>query len=314
MSGNFLFLTRTKRKDYVLRKNNGDYADDNDEKFFNYIKKSSGIKGTENPFALLIKSEGKFFVMSGGIQTGLKDYSGTRVRLTFVMNADEDDAGKIFMHIVNGWEEIEKIMRSCLDVKAFDEDKIIFDFYKFTEALKDYDNEISPLPSGSNLKWEKSSNKIIPVKSPKKKKVKKYIFAAVLIFIFSAMIIFANYPRDTVNNNNYETSTDYESVRWNIYDILWNMKNELESAGNEYNEAFNKIKEITRAGGNITRSDLENLNLLMPERDRAKEKLNKISADITYIMSLSEDLGVSSNDPEKVTSIDEKIKKIKAEK
>lgn len=127
----FLFLTRTRDKDYRLYKDSGELAGSSAEKIFMDNLRTSGINGTEEPFAVLNDSG---YIVAGGMKTGSKDREGRPVRFTFCCELEEqEEARKVFLTLATEWEKSVEFMRSCLKEK---DGEVRFSHVEFMNWLK----------------------------------------------------------------------------------------------------------------------------------------------------------------------------------
>ena len=287
----FMFLTRTKNTDYRLREGDGQ---DSEAEGFTGILRGAGITGTEKPCAVL-KDD---VVVAAGMTTGSKDIHGRQIRFSFSL--EDDEAGKVFGHLVNCWSDAEEVMRTCLDIT---EDSACFDAERFTEWLKDYADE-APLP-GNFVKWEKSSGDVTPFTLPAKTRNRKTLIAAVLAVV-AGIAFFAVDGNDA----DEEQKLQREAVRAGISRMFselgllsGDIHIKLLEAEGEYQDAFDEIASIS--GGNMTSSDVKRLAELVPLRDSAKLKLLKLSEDINALDGIYALLGRASEDAE--TKPDEAI-------
>ncbi|MBR0151945.1 MAG: hypothetical protein IJP89_11345 [Synergistaceae bacterium] len=139
MNSRFLFMTRTRDKDYRLFSDSGEAAGYDDEQFFSGLLKSSGVNGTENPFAVLTEHDSALYLIAGGMKTGSKDREGRPVRFTFCLefpSHEQQNALNAFSLIASKWDEATALMSSCVDAESFRRGEISFDCVRFTEWLK----------------------------------------------------------------------------------------------------------------------------------------------------------------------------------
>lgn len=139
MTRRFLFMTRTREKDYRLFCDSGEPAGYEDEQIFSGLLKSSGINGTENPFAVLTERNESFCLVAGGMKTGNKDREGRPVRFSFcieIPHSERQIALNAFSLLASKWDEATVLMSSCVDSDSYRRGEISFDCVRFTEWLK----------------------------------------------------------------------------------------------------------------------------------------------------------------------------------
>ena len=162
MTRRFLFMTRTREKDYRLFCDSGEPAGYEDEQFFSGLLKSSGVNGTENPFAVLTERNEAFCLVAGGMKTGNKDREGRPVRFTFCIEFPHNErqiALNAFSLLASKWDEASALMSSCIDSDSYRRGEISFDCVRFTEWLKgsgagNFRVNVK-MPSHSSLSWPK---------------------------------------------------------------------------------------------------------------------------------------------------------------
>ena len=292
MAGDFLFLTRTKGSDYTLRMNSGENAGSTDEAAFREMLRLSGVKGTEYPFAELVNMGGDdFCLMAGGLQTGRKDRDGRPVRFTFMMTLGKDDAASSFMHLVDRWDDVEGVMRSCLDDEAYREDRIFFGHEEFSGYLKDYVTDAGAPAENCVMKWEKSSGEIhtdtlTPPEPPGKSRMKSLIAALVVMAAAVLLMLLMSgddedepiIPPEVHALSEDKPANGYDALSSELELLSWDIHTRYMEAAKDYEDA---------------RDEMARQAAIMEE---AGSRLAKISGDIEALKGIYSELGTISED------------------
>lgn len=316
MRGKFLFLMRTRDKDYELRQDTGENADTSSEAYFADMLRLSGIRGTEEPFSVLMNAGGgKYSVIAGGLQTGRKDREGRPVRFTFLMEAGKDDAAKIFAHIVNDWDDVETLLRSCLDDDEYRRNRIAFNEEMFTVSLKDYEFENIAMPPQSNmLKWEKSSGDILELNITSQKSSAKYGKKLIIAALAAVIAVIAWVVIDVPNDDDLPPMPEYDeavALKSELSVLSWDIHTRYMAADKEYEDLGDELDRYLRR--DMTSADLARINEIVPLKERAGTRRAELSADIASLKEIYSDFMALSSDSEKLHDIAGKIVRLKQE-